>query len=345
MRLVFAAVLSSAVAAIASSAATWGDVHTYPRHAGQRSRVRSDVLKYFNSLAKRQTSEDVLQPPPSQGGSAADFDMDKWNQETKPVCTNAVGALDGQASNSAGMAVCYNVPFLDQATGVFQAELRIFNVSVPVNEWVGVSAADISVALRYLGATVQSTMGMRQIKGKRQAEREDVIFLDALGNAVNLRSRQVTSDGGSVGSELKVLTYVGMINRNLMGPAMTLPELQPLLVPEITLMATNPVTQAVVNTTLSSTEAGFVSGVFANQGASTIDPAAQASASALAATATPFILPGVTLGIFPTGLIITLVWTAAFLAAVGFGTIKRVQFRDQYRRRMKRELGATVKRI
>lgn len=49
---------------------------------------------------------------------------------------NALSNLNGQASNPSGVAVCHYLPFLDNQTDVFQAEL-----------------------LSYLGATVQKMAG------------------------------------------------------------------------------------------------------------------------------------------------------------------------------------------
>jgi len=56
-------------------------------------------------------------------------------------------------------------------------------------------------------------------------------------------------------------------------------------------------------------------------------------------------LPGVELGIFPLGLIITGVWAAVFVGTVGYGTIGRVQYREQYRRRIDREVAAAIRTI
>lgn len=120
--------------------------------------------------------------------------------------------------------------------------------------------------------------------------------------------------------------------------------LQPLLIPQIELTARSPGGQE-VKTALSSQEASFVNGVFAQQATLTNDGAAQASASALAQAAQPFQLPGTNLAFFPIGLVVTCVWTAGFLLTVGLGTFGRIQFRDQYRRRIMREKSNNVRTI
>jgi hypothetical protein len=58
-----------------------------------------------------------------------------------------------------------------------------------------------------------------------------------------------------------------------------------------------------------------------------------------------FTVPGTTLDIFPIGLIITSIWCGFFIIAVGLGTLGRIQFREQYRRRSKRAYAETVRTI
>jgi hypothetical protein len=94
------------------------------------------------------------------------------------------------------------------------------------------------------------------------------------------------------------------------------------LQPNVTLAA-NTTSGPTLNVTLDNTEAAFVNGFFSDK-----------MLAAAAPPTAPFVLPGVTLGIFPTGLIITGVWAVLFIGAVGAGTIGRYQFRQAYRRRI-----------
>lgn len=222
--------------------------------------------------------------------------------------------LGGVASNPSGMAVCYNLPFLDRQTGVFEAELRIFNITAPSDEWVGVTSNDVTVSFSYLGATVQSVKRPQAIP--------------------SVKKRQ--SDGAPV--FIKALHYVGRLNDNVIGSSVKDAQLRPLLVPRVGLSADPPGGGDEISTQLSSTEASFVNGVFSNSKAgSPVTPDIRASATALADDVSPFIMPGTTLGTFPIGLVITLAWTLIFVGAVGLGTLGRMQFRDQFRRRKRRE--------
>lgn len=113
--------------------------------------------------------------------------------------------------------------------------------------------------------------------------------------------------------------------------------MQDFLVPTITLTAFNPLSQQNVSTSLSSVEASFINGVFSEVATETIDEAVTQSASAAAQTATPVVVPGQTLVGFPIGILVTGLWTVMFVSTIGFGAYRKVQFRDQFRRRKNRE--------
>lgn len=92
-------------------------------------------------------------------------------------------------------------------------------------------------------------------------------------------------------------------------------------------------------------EASFVTGVFADQPVSTASSGTPAFTSAVIDHKIKFVMPGTTLGIFPVGLVITGSWAVAFVAVVGYGTVGRLRFREQYRRRIKREMARAIKMI
>ncbi|KAH9870985.1 hypothetical protein J1614_006559 [Plenodomus biglobosus] len=289
------------------------------------------------TLTRRQDSNPADTAPLASltpgSGDASQINLAEWEEQTRTACMDTLSNLNGQASNPSGIAVCYNLPFLDNQTGVFQAELRMYNVSAPIDPWTGVTAADVSMTLSYLGATVQNMAGnftkrdlsWPPIKEGMLVERQNINTM----------------------TELKVLMYVGRVNTNLMGSAMTQEALQPLLIPQIDLAARNPSTGQDVETTLSSGEASFVNGVFARaaNGPTNADPNAAASASAAVQSAAPFVVPGMSLAFFPIGLVITSVWALFFFLAVGLGTYGRIQFRDQYRRRVRMEMARGVRTI
>lgn len=128
---------------------------------------------------------------------------------------------------------------------------------------------------------------------------------------------------------------------------MSRPQIQALLVPEIELSATNHATNKQVQIALSAEGASFLKGVFSKSGTSTFTPDSVSSATAAANSAVPFVMPGMRIQIVPVGLGVTTVWVGLFVGIVGLGTVRRIQFRNQYRRRVRREdwkgLGHAIK--
>ena len=103
-----------------------------------------------------------------------------------------------------------------------------------------------------------------------------------------------------------------------------------LVIPSISLYATSPASKSMVSTNMTSGSiAYFVTGVFAGQSASGASAAQPSAAVLAAANAAAFTLPGKTFGIFPTGGILTWVWTVLFVATFGFGTVGRIMARKQ----------------
>lgn len=95
----------------------------------------------------------------------------------------------------------------------------------------------------------------------------------------------------------------------------------------------------VVNTTLSSQEATFVSGVFAVQTTPTRANVDVPLQTLVTAKDQPFVVPGLNIMIFPIGAIITGLWATVFISTIAYGTYGRMQFRDSFRRRTLAEKG------
>lgn len=103
--------------------------------------------------------------------------------------------------------------------------------------------------------------------------------------------------------------------------------LQAILIPLVTLSVANPA----ANSSLSSLEATFVVGLFSDQ------PKTMATISAVGVIAdVAFVLPGTKILIFPIGAIITGAWAVMFIGVIAWGTVGRMGFRENYRRRLAR---------
>ena len=169
------------------------------------------------SLTKRQDANSAelapLQSLMPSSKAPSDADLQKWEADTRAACMATLTNLKGQASNPSGLAVCYNLPFVDNTTGVFQAELRMYNVSAPVDPWVGVTTADIGLTLSYLGATVQNMQGNFT---KRQ------FSYPPIRRRQSSRGLLIERQDIATMTEIKTLMYVGRINSNLLGPALSM---------------------------------------------------------------------------------------------------------------------------
>ena len=77
-----------------------------------------------------------------------------WNNEAGQKCAEAVAKLGGKASNPSGLAACYNLPYLDNTKGTFEAEVRIFNVSAATGDFVSVAQGSMMLNLEYANASL-----------------------------------------------------------------------------------------------------------------------------------------------------------------------------------------------
>jgi hypothetical protein len=268
--------------------------------------------------------------PTAISGTNANFDRKLWNTSVSDACTNALSSMDITAINPSGMAACYNIPFLDNTTGVFEADLRLYQMSQPSGLFTGISPSDLSISLSYLAAQISSN----------QIVKRDSITQGPIFTTLSLSKRQ---DANSTVSMMAAFDFVGMINPAIMKTApLNMTALSSILTPQIVLSAASPKNGAVLNATIDHDTISYVAGKFAGQ-ANTNTTVNAARASAIAAAATAFVLPGVTLGIFPIGLIITGSWTVLFVGVVGWGTVGRIRFRGHYRRRLARVTGILPK--
>jgi hypothetical protein len=230
-------------------------------------------------------------------------------------------ALNGSASSASGMAVCYNIAFLNNVTGVFQADLRLYRVAPATTEWANVKDADVNIDLSYSGASVS----MASENGPAPSSKR------------SLEGRAVSDLTPTL---VQGFNFVGKMNDDLINTPLNISKLRSYLSPEVILTTPNPADPSsdMLKTTLSPDDASFVNGLL-GQGSSP-------SCSALACLPSPaearraatgeFQLPGKTFGIFPLGLIITGAWAVVACVVVGWGTLGRYRFRTQYRRRCHR---------
>ncbi|KAK4175765.1 hypothetical protein QBC36DRAFT_19252 [Triangularia setosa] len=249
------------------------------------------------------------------------IDMEAWNEAVNNACRESLSTLN-IASNPSGACICYNLPVLNNITGAFEADLRLFQISEPRAEFQGIPQERINVSLSYNGASV------------------------AMKNGVTPGGPEPAQDGNL--RLLRSFLFVGQINNDAMEDEITMAQLQALVMPIVTLSAANGDGQT-VSTNVSVNEAAFVSGVFSQEVVMSTfrmaELAVEEEVARLKNGTTAFVLPGVQLLVFPIGLIITSIWLVIGVAAYGMGTYARYSFRESHRRMVAKTQKGTMARF
>ncbi|EEH22969.1 hypothetical protein PABG_05180 [Paracoccidioides brasiliensis Pb03] len=256
-----------------------------------------------SATAQNQAAETAESAPPSS------FDEQQFNITTTRACLDALDELESVV-NPSGMAACFNIPVFDSTTGAFEADIRLYKVTDGVDDFEGIPPSEYTLQVNIPQATISDP---RRLAG------------DA-------------TEGQPEMALLQEFRHFGQISTVLQLDKLTQDHIRVLLIPNITIGAVNPKTVELVMTTLSSDTLSYVAGFFRNADNSPVNitiPDANAQLPAIVAAATAFVLPGTTLGIYPTGLIVTCIWAGSFVFAVGYGTLTRMKFRDHYRRRLR----------
>ena len=131
-----------------------------------------------------------------------------WNTQTEAACTQALNLLNGQATNPSGLAVCYNLPYVNNSTGVFKADLRLFNVSAPTGAFANIPNQDVQVGLNYQGATV-SAVNMSTLMARSEG-----VSLISWPRAI--QKRQSTNTTGTL-NLIQSYAFVGQMNKEYIG--------------------------------------------------------------------------------------------------------------------------------
>ena len=122
---------------------------------GSGSSVEDDS---WRTVLRRNMNEVLAARQAAPGNNNTDdlqLDMVAWDAQTTRLCSDKLKTIT-KASNPAGIAVCYNVPVFNRDNWFFVAELRLYKVSEPDNDWAAIGN-DIGVGLDYRAAEVQRT--------------------------------------------------------------------------------------------------------------------------------------------------------------------------------------------
>ena len=85
-----------------------------------------------------------------------------WDNQTDVACVAALGTLNGVASNPSGLAACYNIRSYDNLTGMFQADLRLFQISAPAENWTHLEPSSETLDVEYAAAEIIKSKNMEK---------------------------------------------------------------------------------------------------------------------------------------------------------------------------------------
>ncbi|KAL2037549.1 hypothetical protein N7G274_009661 [Stereocaulon virgatum] len=251
-----------------------------------------------------------------------------WSSLVDVACSKALTLSEGHASNPSSVSLCYNVRTFESVKGTFEAELRLYRIAAPRGDWMRLNGKGIEVGVEFNQALV-TMIGRRS--GKRGIATVEMPLVER-DEARDMWRRRA---GGVAPMMLQDISLTGFIDGNLTVDGISEDTMRAILTPDITLSG---ITQdgTAINTELALEDASFVTGLFIKSRVTT----ETATLSQLAAVGfkADFVLPGTIMVGFPTGLVITSVWSLLLLAVEGYGIWKKLRARNGYRRRVKERL-------
>lgn len=144
--------------------------HAYRHTSYVDQRVRRDAHNILNHQlyharnVERSPAGPAASPAQQKAAAPAPNDAATAMSNPVPACVKALTALNGVASNPSGMAVCYNVMQMDNTSGVFMADVRLYKIAPPTGDWTTLDMKKVTTGLEYLGANVtqlQSSISKR----------------------------------------------------------------------------------------------------------------------------------------------------------------------------------------
>ena len=141
------------------------------------------------------------------------INMTAWDLQATQACAVALSHLP-EASNPSGTCICYNLPALDDQTGAFEADLRLYQLSTPSGQFAGIPGQKIQVGLSYSGASVSpvsaQTASQKVVTAPQIVARQDA---------------SITDNITEINPDLKLLQtylFVGQVDKSQMSSTMSM---------------------------------------------------------------------------------------------------------------------------
>jgi hypothetical protein len=145
----------------AAKSLLYGSPSLHRRYDPLEEHVRREAFELIDDkLERRQEMARNAAPAPSSSASSsgppANLNDPVLNMTIATTCLGALADIT-KVSNAAGWAACYNILFLNNQTGIFEADLRLYQVSPPSGTFAGAKSSDIHLALNYPKAGISAT--------------------------------------------------------------------------------------------------------------------------------------------------------------------------------------------
>lgn len=117
------------------------------------------------------TGTSGLAPPPV-------FDEQKFNAAADKACLKALDDLV-TVVNPSGMAACFNIPYFDNKTGAFEADIRVYKLTEAVGEFAGIPLSEYALKMNIPQATISNP---RRLVDKTRNDQGEVKLLEEFRN-------------------------------------------------------------------------------------------------------------------------------------------------------------------
>jgi len=135
---------------------------------------------------------------------------DTWNNDTDTACNSALSAMNGIPSNPSGMAVCYNVQDMNNATGAFHIDTSLYRISAPHDDWTQLNAESVKVGLVYGNAYITQ-------HNSAKTKRDETSIPWSLVDRTEAYDMFLLRMNGAPPKKLVDLSFVGQVHNSMLG--------------------------------------------------------------------------------------------------------------------------------
>lgn len=138
-------ILSSLLIAATTTASAFSIPSTFDpsSHLLSGHHISPDFL-----ITRRQNTR----PTPAITNATTNAKLPKYEAAILSSCTTALTLLASKPESLSGMSLCYNILQLNNVTGVFKSDLRVFKTAEPRDAWANISSRDLVPSVEFKGS-------------------------------------------------------------------------------------------------------------------------------------------------------------------------------------------------